>query len=343
MRSLLVLAVLSLFDQGVKLRDVAEYAQAADAFERFARESPTDESAPRALSDAIVLRLGLGDDRKADEDAEQYLKAYATRREDAAKVALAIVLHASEKDDWAKVERDGAQKMAVIERGPLPLVMVAHAVMGRAFARHPGDARASREYARVRAMGEHAPPPPSDSEGLRQWAKGADAFAEALVFAADEKRDATTWSAFPAYGGGDVDGWIQNEVQPWITARIAAIRTLSDAYEKVVDMQPVPPPRWAVTASARVAQLRTRTWDEMFARATKSTKPKLEIAARPLEAKPAALACVALSVKYQWSDDASRACGAWLEKTYRRELPPLDELVPRLRDANPIRVDPLRP
>ena len=341
----------SLFEQGVKLRNVCDYADAAAAFERFAREHPTDGYAPGALRDAIVLRVGLGDDRAADLDTEQFLRAYGTHTDEAAGVALSVLLRASEKEDWATVEREAPRKLPFIERGPLHLRMAAHATVGRAHAKRAGDPQATREYARVRELAKDLKAPPDDDAlAMKRFAKGLDALGEALVFAADEQREASAWPAFPAYAGGDVDGWIASKVTPWIASRSVAIRAVANEYRKVVEIQPVPPPHWVVDATARVAQMWSRASDEMFARVSprtpKSLLEKLTAAARPLrdaEAKPAAVYCIAISVKYQWMDDATRGCGAWLEKTFRREFPPLDEraITPPMRSFAAMPVEPV--
>ncbi len=342
---------MAVYDDGVKLRNIGEFSRAAEAFERFARQSPADESAPKALSDAIALHMALGEDREAYDAADRYVKAYASRTEDAAKVVLAVLLHASDRDDWATVEREAQRKMVLVERGPAAFALVGHAALARAYAKHPGDGRASREYALVRSLAEHAPGPTGGDEALRWWARGADAFGEALVFAADERRDATHWPAFPAYTRGDVNAWIIDEVRPWVTRRSTAIRVVMEGYAKVTKIEPIPPPSRVIDAASHVAMMWTRASDEMFARlpphASKAFLDKLSHAAEDLRdrAREAAEACVSFSVKYQWANDGTRACAAWLEKTFRREVPPLDELAvtPQLRAANAIELSPIRP
>jgi hypothetical protein len=338
------------YEQGVRLRNVGEYADAASAFERFAREHPTDGAAPGALNDALVLRIGLGDDRAADQDTDQFLRAYGAHADEAAEVALSVLLRAADKDDGATIEREAPRRLPLIERGPIPLRMAAHAILGRAHAKHAGDPRATREYARVRELGKELKAPASDGAATRRFARALDALGEAVLFAADERRDAIPWPAFPGYAGGDVDGWLASKVTPWIAARSAAIRAVSDEYRKVTEIQPVPPPHRVVDAAARVAQMWSKASDEMFAgmspRAPKAFRDKLAAAARPLrdaEAKPAAIACVAFSVKYQWVDGEARGCGAWLERTFPHEFPALDELaiVPPLQSFARVQAEPV--
>jgi hypothetical protein len=87
----------------------------------------------------------------------------------------------------------------------------------------------------------------------------------------------------------------------------------------------MPPPRWVIAGASRSAAMWTRAADELVARLP-AKKRAAPIPLRDTDAKRAAKACIDYAAKYQWSDEGSRACAAWLEKTFRREFPPLDEL-----------------
>ena len=45
-------------------------------YERFARETPKMDKAPEALQDAVVLRLGLGQEKQAIDDADLFNRNY---------------------------------------------------------------------------------------------------------------------------------------------------------------------------------------------------------------------------------------------------------------------------
>jgi hypothetical protein len=93
---------------------------------------------------------------------------------------------------------------------------------------------------------------------------------------------------------------------------------------------------WAEATDELVQMPLPARWDPAARKRHLATIAK---AALPLssKAKAAATACVGFSVKFQWTDEASAACGAWLTKSYRAESPPLDELLlPRpLRATGP--------
>ena len=275
------------------------------------------------------------------------------RVEDAATIAYAMSATSAEEGDWSAVERDLPASVELIDRGPPHLAMMTHALLGRAYAKHAGDKRASAEYAHVRAFATKLTGSFNDSPAqLKQWARGLDALGEAIVFAADENRDAAVWSRPPPYSGSgadsDVDAWIASKLQPWIDSRSSTILGVEAGYMKVLAL-PFPPPHWVVDSAARVAKMWADASDQLMSvprtnGVRRSFTDKLAAVALPLrtrKAKPSALACVAFSAKYQYTDDGSAGCSAWLTKNFRAESPPLDEIVPRVRAGGADLVDPL--
>lgn len=334
-------AAASVYRLGIDLRDAAEYEPAASALERFALENPLDPQAPGALTDALLLRLALNDEPHARADVDRFLKAYATTKpQQAAILDYAIAAHEGELGDWAAAERALTATMAAIDRGPVYLRMCAHALLGKAFASHAGDARAAAEYARVRELGASLAEDASDPAGMKMYAKGLNALGEAILFDADAHRAAATWTHLAPYAGsGDdaaLDRWIATTVAPWIALRRTTIASLEREYQKAITVSQYPSPRAVVDAASRVAMMWAGAADELLQlpsparwapKVRKSYRDKLEKAAAPLldDAKPAVRTCVAYSVKYQWFDEASAACGAWLAKTQPAEA--LDELL----------------
>ncbi len=62
----------AMFKIGGNYQAIAVYDQASDWYERYAKENPHRKDADKALSDAIVLRLGLGQEDIAVADVKQY-------------------------------------------------------------------------------------------------------------------------------------------------------------------------------------------------------------------------------------------------------------------------------
>ena len=66
----------AMFKIGGNFQAIAVYDQAADWFERYAKENAHRKNADKALSDAIVLRLGIGQEDAAVADVKEYQKDY---------------------------------------------------------------------------------------------------------------------------------------------------------------------------------------------------------------------------------------------------------------------------
>ena len=66
------LAKKAVYEIGGNYQAIAVYDQAANWYERFARENPKMDKAPEALQDAVVLRLGLGQEDQAIKDADLF-------------------------------------------------------------------------------------------------------------------------------------------------------------------------------------------------------------------------------------------------------------------------------
>lgn len=326
-----------LYHVGTDYARIGDFALAADALERFAAQSPTADEAPQALADAIVFRMGLGDETRIADDVARFRRAYgATKPELTAKVDYAVAAHAADRGDLPGAERELTTSISAIDRGPTHLRMQAHALFGKALASH-ADGRAAAQYALVRELGATLKPASNDPIELRLYAKGLSALGEAVMFAADAKRTATPWPHLARYAGApndkDVDAWIARTVLPWVVARTAAIAAIEPEYRKVLDIGIVPPPNAVIDAASRVAMMWADATDEVTKVAAalpqKAWRDEVTVAGAPLraKAKPSAIACVQYSVKFQFTDAAATACSAWLSKSYPSEFPPLDELL----------------
>jgi hypothetical protein len=328
---------LDVLERARKSQAIGEYETAAGLLEQHALMSPTASSAPTALKDAIVLRLALGDDAHARDDQTRFLRAYgATMHDDAALVVLSVPLRLSELEQWQRVVTDLTPVMGVVERGSVYARLLGHALLARAHSHRGATQLALSEYAVVRTVGaELEPPPSSDARELRNYAKGLDAMGEAIVFAADERARNAARQPFPRFvgQGRSVDAWIAASVVPWMNARVALVESLGKDYTQVLDL-PFPPPRWVAAAAAHVARMWMAAADEIVKPfATSQERERLAAAVKPLrdlKARPAAVACIDVAVKYQWVGDGD-ACAGWLVKTYPHEYKAVDEIIPAFR------------
>ncbi len=329
------------YQLGTDYRNIAEFELAATALERAATLDPGGATAAPALTDAIALRLGLGDGAAVAADCDRFFaRPGPIDAELAAKVAFVRGAWANEHGDPAGAERELSKAMVTIDRGPLWLRLTAHAMLAKALARHATDGRAAAEWARVRELGAGLKPSAADADP-RSFAKGIMAIGDAIVFQADQKRLAAKWSPVPAYGGGaasaDIDRWVSASIAPWVTGRTTTIAELESAYRAVLDLTPVPPPNAVVVAGARVAALWSDAADALsaasFPRAWDGAKRKLfaerlATAGATLigKAKAANVWCTSVAVKFQYVAPEAGACSDWLTKRWPHEYPKLDEL-----------------
>jgi tetratricopeptide (TPR) repeat protein len=362
------LAKQAMFKIGGNWQAIAVYDQAADWYERFAKENPHRENADKALSDAIVLRLGLGQEDQAVADVAEYRKDYAnTNATETAQIAFAIGAHYADKEDWESARKALSGAMGTLDKAPPDIQVQAHATLARAMLHMRGQGQAKTEYARVRALwgdGSQAQAKIHDAykgEGEDQVAhrlgKALDAVGEALFYVAeDRKHDKVDSIPFPAYKGpgtkDDIKKYMDKTLMPWVQKKQAAIEDADKEYQKITELQPVPPPRWVIAAASRAGLMwgdfvddfrrapYPKDWDKKgFVPGTGDTLSWREVKANYLEhldeasepikvskAKPALRRCLDNSVKYQYFDEYSRDCEKWLAKNYKTEYHVVDEL-----------------
>ncbi len=283
------LAKKAVYEVGGNYQAIAVYDKAADWYEKYAEEK-TAENADKALSDAVLLRLGLGTDadvQKAIDDAARFQRNYGgAKATQAAAIAFAIGAHYAEKEDWDKAQNALKGSMGLIDRSAGPDVQVqAHAMLGRAYSKMKGDQGAKAEYQRVRdiwkdpagAMKKLNDAYPTEDEGqkTKRLAKALLAVGEALFYAADESKRANVDPIrFPIYVGAgttaDVKKHIDTKVADWLKRKMEAIGKVELEYKKIVDLQPEPPPRWVIAAGSRVGLM----WGEFVDDFRKAPYPK---------------------------------------------------------------------
>jgi TolA-binding protein len=358
------LAKKSVYEIGGNYQAIAVYDEAAAWYERFAQESPKDEKAPQALSDAIVLRLGLGQEDQAIKDEDLFRKNFSNRAQQAAQIAFAIGAHYTDRGDWGNARKRLSGAIGQIDRNATADVKIqAHALLARVYNQLGSRTQARGEYDKVRgawkdpaagvkaveaAGGEGE----TEAQKLRRLGKVLEAVGEAYFFFAEEKKIAVDKIAFPEYKGSgeraEVQKFVKEKVADWQKKKRAAIEDADREYQKILGLQPVPPPKWVIAAGARVGQMKGKFVAEFRAapipKDWKQNGPSpfgdllweeirgayysaLDEASEPDKqaAKAAYKKCLDLSVQQQYFDEFSRSCEQWLSKTYPAEYHLIDE------------------
>jgi TolA-binding protein len=356
------LAKQAVYEIGGNYQAIAVYEEAANWYERFARETPKMDKAPEALQDAVVLRLGLGQEKQAIDDADLFNRNYGQAKPaQTAQIAFAIGAHYIDREDWEQARRRLTSAMSQIDRNATFDVQVqAHAMLARVMMRMKSETNATGEYNKVRgywkdpaaALKKLDTIGGDESEKIRRLGKVLTAVGEAYFHFAEQRRKEVDRIRFPEYKGAgtreDVLKHINTKVADWVKKKRPAIEDADKEYQKILKLEPTPPPKWVIAAGARVGQM----WGKFVAEFRAAPIPKewkghgivpgtdvsydeirgeyysrLDEASEPqkLQAKGAFKTCLDLSVKYQYFDEYSRTCEVWLSKSYGAEYHLIDE------------------
>jgi TolA-binding protein len=345
------LAKKAIYEIGGNYQAIAVYDLAAGFYKRYAEETDyRGESADQAISDAVVLNLGLGKDEEAIEAAKLFNQNFGRRKpEQAAQIAFAIAAHYAEKEQWKDVADKLSAAMRMIDsQATLDVKVQAHALLGLASQRLNKMPAAQKEYAKVVATWKD-PQKAADAiirgdndAGPRRLAKALDAVGEAMFFFAEKKRQKLDALKFPEYKGkgetADVKKHIDTKVKAWIEKKRPLLIETELEYKKIVDLQPVPSPQWVIAAGSRVGSMWGQFVEEFRAAPIPTSMKKdimlsqayyaaLDEASEPqkLRAKGAFGTCLDYSVKFQYFDEYSRSCEKWLAENYKSEFHLVDE------------------
>jgi hypothetical protein len=359
------LAKKAVWEIGGNYQAIAVYEEAATWYERFASESPKDEKAPQALSDAVVLRLGLGQQDQAIKNSELFQKQFSNRAQQAAQIAFAIGAHYADREDWRNAEKRLSGAMGQIDKNATADVQIqAHGLLARVSDKMGNKGKAKQEYDKVRGFWKDpqaavkrieeisAAAGEGEAQTLRRLGKTLEAVGEAYFFTAEEKKAQVDKIAFPEYKGSgeraEVEKFVTTKVKEWQEKKRKAVEEADKEYQKILGLQPVPPPRWVIAAGARVGQMKGKfvaefraapipkdwkqngpspfgdlLWEEIrgayYAKLDEVSEPDKQAA------KGAFKTCLDLSVKHQYFDEFSRSCEQWLSKNFPAEYKLIDE------------------
>jgi tetratricopeptide (TPR) repeat protein len=346
-------------------QSVAEYGQSASLNELAVRRFAKSDEAPDALWSAILLRLALGESDQAIDDLQLFEKNYGIKRAaDVPRIVVAIATKFWEHGGTTETMPFLEKWMATIDRdGDVHSRALAHALAGRSHAQEGATAKAAAEFEIVRvlwaspydAVKQIIALGGSEEEQNRRLVQTLTVVAEALFFFAEQKRAEVEAIHFPAYAGpGDKSSvllFVDTKVSEWLKKKNTAIEEADHEYQKILNVQPAPPPRWVIAAGERVGIL----WSTFVSEFHRAPTPKEWKSSTPLpgtsmtgtemkklylaqlsslsepymeRSKRAFRVCVEYSTRYQYVDEHSRSCVAWLEKHYPKEWIPFDEIKP---------------
>jgi hypothetical protein len=241
------------------------------------------------------------------------------------------------------------RKLARIDGAAVDVRIRVHAALGRALAARGRPKAAEAEYEKVlsfwadprrgvREILGAEPSEASDSPATQiRLAETLSALGEALYSLAEIERQRTVRTTVPRRSGPRApEGICDTLKESWkpLKQDIDRIRRVTEAYKRIVDLQPVPSPRWVIAAASRVGDLWSNLSERVRAAGATGAvgrcglatayQKALERATAPWveTAKQAFHTCVAYSVKYQWSDELSRRCEDWLARHFPEEYEP---------------------
>jgi tetratricopeptide (TPR) repeat protein len=345
------LAKKAIYEIGGNYQAIAVYDAAAQYFTRYAEETDyRGEFADKAISDAVLLNLGLGRDEEAIAAAKSFNQNFGRRKpEQAAQIAFAIANHYSEKEQWKEAaDRLGDAMKMIDSQATLDIKIQAHALLAQANRRLNKAPQAQSEYAKVVATWKD-PQRASESilksggdAGPRNLAHAIDSVGEAMFYFAEKKREKLDAIKFPEYKGkgetADVKRHIDTKVKAWMDKKRPMLGDTEVEYKKIVDLQPVPSPQWVIAAGSRVGDMWGQFVEEFRAAPIPAAMKRdimlsqtyyasLDEASEPikLRAKGAFGTCLDYSVKFQYFDEYSRTCEKWLAENYKSEFHLVDE------------------
>ncbi len=255
-----------------------------------------DEERASALSNAVLLRLGLGQEEEAIKDSETFDKKFGAKRKDQARqIFLAIGEHYIEQGEWKK-GLDRIEKFIKNYDSTARLDEKYHtrAMAGRASRALKQNAGAEKYFGEIRAdwgkdrngkrkeLEDYAAKNPGAAYSARSNTYGA--VAEALLFFADKEYDKANALKFEPYkGGSDDKAWTDYFTKtfgPYIKKRIDLNQPAYESYVKVFclgekidpaectrewkDLGEAYASKFVVEASSKAGDLYADTYDKAY-------------------------------------------------------------------------------
>jgi hypothetical protein len=244
----------------------AELERLAEQAENRAKSQPKAPGAAAGLSAAAYARLALGDGEQAGRDAQLLRQAFARKAsEEVSLLTAALATHHADQDSWEKA-------LAAVPRASEPAGNLAprvkilwHAARGRALAGLGQSGTAAEEFRQVLTLWH--PPAPKESAKLLGHIEPApmpgreqvvDAVGAAHFFFGEQQRLTAEKLEMPRYSGpasgNAVSQYVKGPVAEWIAKKQKFITEAEARYRAIVEIKPVPPPRWLVAGLAMTGQ-----------------------------------------------------------------------------------------
>jgi hypothetical protein len=230
-----------------KERDAHPDKYAGKKIEDVAKEY-TEEQRASALSNAVILRLGLGQEEEAIKDSETFDKRFGMKRkEQARQIFLAIGEHYVEKEEWKK----GADRLDKFIKqfekdARLDERLHARAMLGRAYRNTKQDGQADKAFGEIRGdwkgnrdkLREQIEADAKANPTLSKIRQNAySAVAEAYLYYADKEALKAESVKFEGYkGNGEMastDKYFKDKFVPYLKARLEKNQPAYEAYIRV--------------------------------------------------------------------------------------------------------------
>jgi len=313
--------------------------QAAAKAAEVAQADPKAAHAAESMAAAVYGMLCLDEVSEAERLAARHVKLFRrSAPESVSLVAAALAAYFNDREQWQEAldALSGATSPSRAKHPPAKILW--HSEKGRALAGAGRAGAAAREFRRVR--GSWRTPDPKDPSKLVGRQEPApmlgrervvDAVGAANLYLAEPLRKKADALGPPRYRGAQtpagVEKYIGGALAQWAHRRQRLIAAASKAYERVLQIRPVPPPRWVVAAQAQIGRMWDRFAEDMVSVAlppklasdegTQSAFEKaLQGSAKPAreQARRAFEACQKTAENADVDSPHADACREWLAK-----------------------------
>ncbi|MEC7522618.1 MAG: tetratricopeptide repeat protein [Myxococcota bacterium] len=358
------LARRAVFLVGANYHALAIYNQAAEWYERFAREYPGEDGsecteeqreggtcaiAHEALQNAVFFRLGLGQEEQAIDDAELFERNYRQRMpRETSQVMFSLGSIYERQNNWQRVFQHYRGWLRSYGRRALPHEVIrANVQMGRAQweLEERDDAKryfeaAVREWTRNAGERIAGLDDVSDEDKQLFLARAKDATSEALFYLAEYEYAAFRMIRFPRFRGGRslqrVQRWAERDFAEWLNEKREALVQAEAAYNRIAELEI---PQWQIAGAARVGEMYRSFMDQIRGAPIPEEIENddelygiyvdaLENAARPLNAQALDKFqfCLTTATRVRWFNEFSQQCEQELNQLDRANYPMAAEL-----------------